>query len=127
MKGLSHDILMRSIKMVDIGYIACIYIGFAMMCAKLTDVWFGEFNEILELQKPRTQLTVELIMTVWFYGIMIYVVRNVAGLIPFPLDGYKGFVHDRVKELKNATVFTFTYVLFSTFFREKIRFYYNTL
>jgi hypothetical protein len=122
---LSNDILMRSIKIIDIGYITVLYIILSLICAIITDKVMGEFNEKVEEKKPRWQLTLEFILTVWLYGILIYVARNLIELVPFPLDNYQGFSHKKVKELGSAMVFTFTFVLFSKYLKEKLDFYYK--
>ena len=124
---LSHDILMRSIKIFDIGYITILYIALSITFAILTDKIMGEFDAKKEGKKSKLRLTIELILTVWLYGVLIYFVRNVVGFIPFPLDGFHGFEHKKVKELNSATVFTFTYVLFSKFIKAKLSFYYDNI
>ena len=122
---LGENILMRSIKIVDIGYISVLYIAFSLLFASLTDKIMGTFDHVAEKKKSTMQLTLELILTVWVYGVLVYIVRNLVELVPFPLNGYHGFEHKRVKELGSATVFTFTYVLFSSYIKNKIMFYYN--
>ena len=124
---LGNDILMRSIKLLDIGYINVLYVFMALMFAKITDLTMGQFDPAKESKKSKLRLTIELILTLWMYGIIIYIARNVIGLIPFPLDGYEGFEHRRVKELGSATAFTFAYVLFSDYIKTKISHYYNTI
>lgn len=123
---LENDLLMRGIKLLDIGYINVLYVVMALVFAKLTDYIMGQFNSNDELKKSKSRLTLEFILALWIYGISIYVARNLVGLIPFPLDGYQGFEHRRVKELGSATAFTFTYVLFSDYIKNKLLFYYNT-
>ena len=122
---LTQDLLMRGIKIIDIGYITVIYMAFSFFFALLTDKIMGKFDEKKEALKPTWQLTIELIISVWLYGVLIYVVRNLVELIPFPLDGYQGFEHSRVKELGSAMVFTFTYLLFSNYLKNKLSYYYN--
>ena len=122
---LSNDILMRSIKIIDIGYISVLYIAFSVMCATVLDKIMGDFDEQYESTKPLWQLTAEFFLIIWFYGVLIYVVRNLVELIPFPLDKYHGFEHKRVKELSSAMVFTFTFVLFSSYLKKKLDFYYK--
>lgn len=122
---LSDNILMRMIKIVDIGYIAVLYMICSMVFAALTDSVMGQFDPSAEAKKSTMQLTAELVLTVWLYGVLIYTVRNLVELVPFPMDGYRGFNHRKVKELGSAMVFTFTFVLFSNYLKSKIVFYYN--
>ena len=126
-QSLTDDILIRSIKIVDIGYITVLYIIMSLICAIITDKVMGEFDEKKEAQKPVWRLTLEFILTIWLYGVLIYVVRNVIELVPFPFDGYLGFSHKKVKELNSAMVFTFTFVLFSKHLKAKLDFYYKFL
>lgn len=122
---LANDILMRSIKIVDIGYITVIYIAFSIVIATIVDTWMGSFDPKKEEKKEFWQQTVEIILCMWLYGVLIYIVRNIVELIPFPLDGYQGFDHLRVKELKSAMVFTFTFVLFCDYIKQKMLYYYK--
>ena len=124
---LGHDLLMRSIKMVDIGYLIVIYVFLAIICSKITDFIFGKFQEEEEKKKSFLTLSIELIFSLWLYGILIYFIRNLVPLIPFPLDGFQGFEHHRVKEVGNATVFTFIFLLYSNLLRNKILYYYKRL
>jgi hypothetical protein len=124
---VSHDHLMRSIKIVDIGYITVLYIAVAILCAKAVDHVFGNFDEEKEKQKGAARLTLELVGSVWAYGVLAYVVRNVVELIPFPLDGYRGYDHLRVIELRSGMVFSFTFLLFSNMLKNKISFYYKNV
>jgi hypothetical protein len=124
---LSNDILMRSIKIFDMGYITILYVTLSLVCAMSVDKLFGDFDEKIESKKPLWRLTLEFILTIWLYGVLIYVVRNLIELVPFPLDGYHGFSHKRVKELNSAMVFTFTFVLFSKYLKAKLDFYYKFL
>ena len=126
-QSLSNDILMRSIKIVDIGYISVLYIVMSLACAMTVDKVMGEFDENIEAKKSVWRLTLEFIITIWLYGFLIYVVRNLIELVPFPLDGYHGFSHKNVKELTSAMVFTFTFVLFSKHLKAKLDFYYKFL
>ena len=124
---LQNDILMRSIKILDIGYITVIYVAFSVICAFIIDKTIGKFDENKEMGKSAWQIICEMILAIWFYGVLIYVVRNLVELIPFPLNGYQGFDHKRVKELGSATVFTFTFLIFCEYFKNKVIFFYKTI
>jgi flagellar biogenesis protein FliO len=124
---MTNDILMRSIKIIDIGYITVLYITISLVCATITDKAMGEFDEKYESKKSLWQLTLEFVLVVWFYGVLIYIVRNLIELVPFPLNNYYGFSHKKVKELSSAMVFTFTFVLFSNYLNKKLQFYYKVI
>jgi hypothetical protein len=124
---LQHNVLMRSIKLVDIGFLNFIYIGLAVVCAKIVDHTIGEFDEKDEKKKSFTRVSVEMFVAVWLYGVLVYTVRNVVPLIPFPLHGFHGFDHFRVKELGVPTVFTLTFLIFSSYLRNKLLYYYKRL
>jgi len=122
---LSNDLLMRSIKIVDIGYITVLYMAFSLVCASIVDKAMGKFDVEAEAKKTTWRLTAELFLTVWLYGVLIYFVRNLVSYIPFPLDGIHGYNHSKVKELQTAIVFTFTFVLFCDYMKTKVKFYYD--
>ena len=124
---IANDILMRSIKIIDIGYITVLYIIISLICATITDKAMGDFDEKHESKKSLWQLTLEFVLVVWFYGVLIYIVRNIIELVPFPLNNYYGFSHKKVKELSSAMVFTFTFVLFSNYLNKKFQFYYKVI
>jgi hypothetical protein len=124
---LQQDVLMRSIKMVDIGFLNFIYVGLAVLCAKIVDRVIGKFDETVENKKSFTRVSLEMFVALWLYGVLIYAVRNVVPLIPFPLHGFHGFDHFRVKELGVPTVFSFTFLIFSDYLRNKLLYYYKRL
>ena len=120
-----NDLAMRGIKVIDIGYITVIYMTLSMCMSYLTDKIFGKFDEEKEKKKPKWQLILEFVLIVWMYGVLIYVVRNLVELFPFPLDGLYGFEHRRVKELGGTMVFTFTYMIFTDYLKSKLLFLYK--
>jgi len=115
------ELIIRGIKVVDIGFITAIYFSLGLFLAKSCDTVVGEFDEQKENQKPIWKIIIELIFYFWFIGIVIYVVRNVIPLIPFPLDGIFGFDHMMVKELTNAIAFTITFIYFQKYYQAKIQ------
>lgn len=122
-----HDLLMRSIKILDIGYISIIYIALALSISKVTDTILGEFNEEKERQKSFVQKSIELCISFWMFGVLIYIVRNVVERVPFPLNGYQGFDHLRVKEVGSAGVFSLAFLMFNSFLKSKVAYYYKQL
>ncbi len=115
------EIIVRGIKIIDIGFITAIYSFLGIILAKICDNVNGEFDTKKENKKPVWRIMLELILYLWFIGIVIYVVRNVIPLIPFPLEGIYGFKHNNVKELLNATIFSITFFYFQKYYQDKIR------
>jgi len=126
-KAIKHNLLMRSIKILDIGYITVIYIFVSLLCARITDKILGKFDPEKEKNKSKLRLTIDIIVAMWSYGVLIYIVRNLVEQIPFPLDGYDGFEHKRVKELGSASVFTFTFMLFCQYIKDLLSYYYSNV
>jgi hypothetical protein len=124
---LEHDILMRSIKILDIGFINVIYIFLALFMSKVVDSVLGEFDEEKEKEKPLWYRIVELCIGFWMFGVLIYIIRNVVERIPFPLNGYQGFDHLRVKELGSAGVFSLSFFMFNSFLKSKVIYNYKQI
>jgi len=118
--NLKKEIIVRGIKLLDIGYITAIYSLLGIFLAKVCDKINGPFDKEKEDKKPIWRILVELILYLWFIGIVIYIVRNIVPLIPFPLDGVYGFKHILVKEVIHATMFSITFFYFQTYYKNKI-------
>jgi hypothetical protein len=121
------EIVIRSIKIFDIGYITAIYLILGVILAKFFDKKLFKFNQKNEDKKSTSQIVFELIIYSWIIGVVLYVVRNVIPLIPFPLDGIYGFDHMKVKEVTGANAFLVTFVYFLEDYQTKLKSLYNRL
>jgi len=119
------EIIIRSIKILDIGYITVIYFILGLILAKLFDKYLGKFDKNKEDKKSILRSILELSLYLWFIGIVIYVVRNIVPLIPFPLNGVYGFDHLRVKEVTSATVFIISFMYFQQYYQDKIKYIFS--
>jgi hypothetical protein len=126
-KKLKKEIIIRSIKIIDIGYIIAIYLILGVLGAKLCDKYLGVFDEDKEEKRPLYKSIIELILYFWFLGVVIYIVRNVIPLIPFPLDGIYGFDHLKVKEVTSGATFTFAFLYFQVYYQKKIKYIFSKL
>jgi hypothetical protein len=89
---LLQDFLIRTNKMIDIGFIT---------------KFQTEFNNKVEDTKTLLSSSLSLVLLIWVNGVLIYFARNIVELIPYPFDNFFGFHHNKVKELGAATAFTF--------------------
>jgi hypothetical protein len=115
------EIIIRGIKIIDIGFITIIYIVLGIIIAKILDKFFGEFDEEKESKKSIFICILELTLHLWLIAIIIYIVRNITPLIPFPLNGIYGFNHLKVKELHSAEAFVFSILFFHNFYQSRIQ------
>jgi hypothetical protein len=131
--SLRDEIEMRTVKIVDIGYITILYFIFGVIFASLYDKLFGKFVKEEEDKKSIYRVTLELIGIIWLFGVTIYVVRNIVELIPSPLSHVplsnpkRQFDHSKVKELGTATVFALILFGTSRYFVDKFGYYYDRL
>ena len=119
------ELIVRSIKILDIGYVTMIYFIIGLILAKICDKKLGKFDEKKASEKSIYQHMFELILYLWFIGVVIYIIRNLVPLIPFPLDGVYGFKHLKVKELTSATIFSISFMYFQVYYQNKIKYIFS--
>ena len=102
-----QDILIRTNKMIDIGYITTIYFILGAIVANAITKFQTEFNNKEEDKRTVIKSSLSLVLLIWTNGVLIYFARNLVELIPYPFDNFFGFHHKKVKELGAATAFTF--------------------
>lgn len=108
------------VKILDIGFVTCLYFALGVILALIIDQPLGKFDADRVKHKHVGRLLSEIVLHMYFVGVVVYLVRNAVQTIPFPFDGMFGFRHNKLKELTSATVFTTTFVMFQRHLREKI-------
>ena len=120
----TREIIIRSIKMIDLGFIAVIYMPLGFIVAKLMDKIEGPVKLEKIKKKPVYRIVLELILFFWLVGIIWYIIRNIAPFIPFPLDGICGYEHLKLKELHSATLFAIMLLYISKNYKLKADYLY---
>ena len=116
-QSFEHNILMRSIKIMDIVFIYTLSVLFAFYVAIFLDTYvFHETDEKAEEKKSYLRNLFEICVVIGIIGVVSYIGRNIIELIPFPFDGYKGYSHAKVKELKSGGMLNVFLLMFSTAF-----------
>ena len=116
---ISFEILIRSIKILDIGFITIIYFIFAILVAKLLNYFFGTYKHESDKNKSKYIVGLELCGIIWLMGVSTYLIRNLVELIPSPFENVYEFHHHKVKELSSAGVYTL--ILYQSFSYFKLK------
>jgi hypothetical protein len=120
-----HDLTLRGIKLLDICFITTIYFLAGTAIAKFIDKIIGKFDKEKEDKKTTLQILIETIAFLSFIGIVIYILRNLVELIPFPLDGWYGFQHKKVKELGGGIILGFSILFYQKYLRAKLDYFFT--
>lgn len=130
---MRDEMEMRSLKILDIGYIAVLYFIAAAIMTVLFDKAWGEWSLEREALKSTFRIGVELIFMVWVFGVTTYIMRHIVEKIPSPVSFIPlsnpdlKFDHKQVKDLSNASVFTLILLGTSYHFRKKLEYFYNRI
>jgi hypothetical protein len=119
-KNLSDEIKTRGIKIIDIAYVASIYLTLGAVLSISIDRQLGKFDPKEADDKSTAQLYGEILLHFACIGILMYIVRNIVEWIPFPFNGVYGYDHMRLNELRNAGLFGVIFFLFQNNMREKL-------
>ena len=130
---LPKEVLIRSIKLLDIIYIYTCYFVLGIVGSKMMDSinnrLFGTFDEEKEKKYSMLYLFGMICFEFSMVGIYIYFSRNIIEWIPFPLNGIGGYDHMRLKELTgvNNLVLGFTLMYFQESLKSRVGLFYKQL
>ena len=103
--SIKHELVFRSIKVLDIGWAMMVYFLLAIISVKTLQEVTGPYNQE-ESEKDQTwKVLGRVCLRMWVYGVLAYAARNLFQLVPWPLEGVEGYKHLRVKEVLNSAVF----------------------
>ena len=119
-QSLKKQIIITSIKIVDIAYVSVIYATIIITFSVLFDYLIGAVDEKKEAEKNIALVILECWLHICLIAITAYVVRNIVERIPFPLDGVRGFMHNKVKELGGGPIYGFLLFFYSKNLRRKV-------
>jgi hypothetical protein len=123
-KKLKTEAIIRSIKMLDIGILTVLYFTLGYIFSWLINKIYYNFDPNTSPNKFLVFL--EVCAQVFIIGILVYILRNLINLIPFPLEGIYGYQHSRVRELYSGGIA----ISFGVFYaqdniKEKLNYIFN--
>ena len=112
-----------AVKLLDIGLTTTYFFVIGLVFAKLFDLVYGKFKKKDYKNVSKLILFFDILGHLFLIGVTAYILRNIIGLIPFPLDGVAGFQHKRLKELSGGTVLAMILLFFQQNLRDKITYF----
>jgi len=118
------EVVIRSIKILDIAYVTFIYGLIALFTATLLDKYIYKYVSFQNVAKEEDKnfyiLLVEIFICLTFNAIAYYLLRNLLQFVPFPLEGVYGFSHMKVNEAKYGAIISVIFIWFSKHLRAKM-------
>ena len=119
-KTITSELQTRGVKIIDIAYVAAIYLTLGAILSISIDRQLGKFDSEEADLKSTAQLYGEVLLHFASIGILMYIVRNIVEWVPFPLNGIFGYDHMKLNELKNAGLFGVIFFLFQNNLKDKL-------
>jgi hypothetical protein len=128
-----HEISIRTIKIVDIGYLfaAASVIGY-ISARILAHTFKFDKSRYEKNAKGKFKLAFEIIFEMSLIGMVVYASRQVIQALPYPLDGNKGwnppegfvgFRHKKLREWENPYPIAFFIILMQDSLKAKIAYF----
>jgi len=118
--SLKSELQLRGVKIIDIAYVAAIYLTLGAVLSIIIDRQLGEFNYEEADRKSTVQLYGEVLLHFAVVGILIYIVINIVEWIPYPLNCMYGYDHLKLNELRNVGLFGVIFFLFQNNLKNKL-------
>ena len=115
-----------SVKLIDIGITYTYFFVIGLMMAKVFDYFYSVVLDESDTDwktYPIGRFTLNILFHFFLIGVTVYLIRNIVGMIPYPLDGVAGYQHSRLKELGGGAVLTFMVFLFQKNLTDKVKIY----
>lgn len=107
-------------KLLDIGLVTVYYFFIGFVLSALIDDQLGDFSHENYKKTSTLWIILEIVTHLFALGIFSYVIRNLIERIPYPLEGYGGFHHIRLKEIQGGIVLSFVLLFFQKNLNDKI-------
>jgi ABC-type uncharacterized transport system permease subunit len=100
---LKHETIMRGLKIIDISFITILYFIVGFICSRHINAYYTTGNTNFK-QTSKWILFLQVCGQLTIVAILVYIIRNIVSLVPFPFNGFRGYEHFRVKELHSGGV-----------------------
>ena len=115
-----------TVKLMDIGITYTYFFVVGLIVAKVFDYIYSDLLDESKIDwktYPIGLFTLNILFHFFLIGVAVYLIRNVVGAIPYPLEGVAGYQHKRLKELGGGAVLIFMIFLFQKNLTDKVKIY----
>ena len=123
----TNDTVIRLIKMLDISCIGIYYFLLTLITSLFLVKIFPKYDKEKYKKISSFKLVLELLLRVCLIMLSVYFIRIIVKKIPFPLDGYYGYDHNRVRELNGVVIMAFSILVLQKDFKEKTELFGNRI
>ena len=105
------------VKTLGVAWVGVLCFVFAFLVSRLVD----KFTPKLDESKPKWRTFIEVCIQFGIIGAIVYAARMVIKKAPFPLDGFHGYDHSALGELRSLPLMVFIFMFFQTRTQEKMK------
>ena len=114
------ELIIRGIKLLDISLLGIYYFFGGLLVSLLINKLLPKYDEEKYKKITIVQLIFEISLNVSFIMVSAYFLRKIVQHIPFPLNGYYGYDHNRVSELKGGVLISFAIISYQLNLKNKV-------
>ncbi len=100
--SIKKEFVLRSIKIFDVAMLTILYFVIGYLFSWIINKMYYNFDP--NDDHIKFVVFLEICAQVAVLGILIYLIRNLMNMLPFPFQGIYGYNHNKVKELQSGGV-----------------------
>ena len=108
-------------KLIDLGVVGVYFLVLGTLGSlTITKIVGDNSHAVRKSQLPLSLLIIKIICRTFLIMILASIITSIVQSIPFPLDGFGGFDHTRLKELNGGVLISFAIIAFQPQYKEDI-------